>query len=51
MGGRIPTRPDVESNPPDVRQRLGEKKLIFMQLSAEQAKASQKVFDEIFRSK
>ena len=51
MGGRVPTRPDVDSNPPDVRQRLGEKKLIFMQLSAEQAKASQKIFDEIFRGK
>jgi iron(III) transport system substrate-binding protein len=51
IGGRIPTRVDVESNPPDVRARLGEKKLIFMQLSAEQAKASQKTFDEIFRKR
>ena len=51
LGGRIPTRPDVASNPPDVRARLGGKKLIFLQLSADQAKASQKTFDEIFRKR
>jgi iron(III) transport system substrate-binding protein len=51
MGGRVPTRPDTPSNPPDVRARLGAKKLIFMQLSADQAKASQKTFDEIFRGR
>jgi ABC-type Fe3+ transport system substrate-binding protein len=51
LGGRIPTRPDVPSNPSDVRARLGAKKLIFLQLSAEQAKASQKTFDEIFRKR
>jgi len=51
MGGRVPTRADVESNPADVRARLGAKKLIFVQLSAEQAKASQKTFDEIFRGR
>ncbi len=51
MGGRVPTRPDVEANPPDVRARLASKKLIFMELSAEQAKASQKIFDEIFRGR
>jgi iron(III) transport system substrate-binding protein len=49
LGGRIPTRPDVESNPKDVRERLAKKKIIFVQLSAQQAKASQKVFDEIFK--
>ncbi len=51
QGGRVPTRPDVPSNPLDVRARLGAKKLIFLQLSAEQAKASQKIFDEIFRNR
>ena len=49
MGGRIPTRLDVESNPKDVREKLSQKKVIFVQLSADQAKASQKIFDEIFR--
>jgi iron(III) transport system substrate-binding protein len=49
MGGRVPTRLDVESNPKDLRQRMNEKKVIFLQHSAEQAKASQKAFDEIFK--
>jgi hypothetical protein len=49
MGGRVPTRLDVESNPKDLRQRMNEKKVLFVQHSAEQAKASQKVFDEIFK--
>ena len=48
-GGRIPTRLDVDSNPKDVRARMAQKKIIFVQLSAEGAKASQKIFDEIFK--
>ena len=49
VGGRIPTRLDVASNPEDVRAKMAQKKIIFVQLSAEQAKASQKIFDEIFK--
>ena len=49
MGGRVPTRLDVESNPPDLRRRMNEKKVLFVQLSAEQSKESQKLFDEIFK--
>jgi iron(III) transport system substrate-binding protein len=49
MGGRVPTRLDVESNPPDLRRRMNEKKVRFVQLSAEQSKESQKLFDEIFK--
>jgi iron(III) transport system substrate-binding protein len=48
-GGRIPTRLDVDSNPKDVREKLSQKKVIFVQLNADQMKASQKVFDDIFR--
>jgi len=48
-GGRVPTRLDVESNPKDLRQRMAEKKVIFLQHTTEQSKASQKLFDEIFR--
>ena len=48
-GGRIPTRLDVDSNPKDVREKLSQKKVIFVQLNAEQMKSSQKVFDEIFK--
>ena len=51
LGGRIPTRLDVESNPADVRARMAQRKIMFVQLSAEQAKAAQKTFDEIFRPK
>ncbi len=50
-GGRIPTRLDVESNPKDVRQRLAEKKIIFLQQTPDETKASQKMFDEIFRAR
>ncbi len=49
MGGRVPTRLDVESNPPDLRRRMNEKKVRFVQLSAEQSKESQKLFDDIFK--
>lgn len=49
MGGRIPTRPDVATNPPDVRAKMMQKKVIFVQMSAEQVKTSQKEFDEIFK--
>ena len=50
-GGRIPTRLDVDSNPKDVRERMLQKKVIFVQLNAEQMKVSQKLFDDIFRPK
>ena len=48
-GGRVPTRLDVESNPKDLRQRMNEKKVVFLQHTTEQSKASQKLFDEIFK--
>ena len=48
-GGRIPTRADVESNPKDVRERLGQKKIVFLMQNPEETKASQRIFDEIFR--
>ena len=50
-GGRIPTRADVASNPTDVRQRLAEKKIVFLMQNPEETKASQKIFDEIFRAR
>jgi ABC-type Fe3+ transport system substrate-binding protein len=48
IGGRVPTRLDVESNPKDLRQRMNEKKVIFLQHTAEQAKASFKGEDDHF---
>ncbi len=51
MGGRVPTRLDVESNPKDVRERMNEKKVIFLIHTAEEMKVRQRLFDEIFRPK
>ena len=48
-GGRIPTRLDVDANPKDVRQKLAEKKIVFLMQNPEETKAAQKVIDEIFR--
>ncbi len=47
--GRIPTRPDTPANPPDVVARLTAGKVVPMALSGDQIKASQKLFDEIFK--
>ena len=51
VGGRIPTRADVDSNPKDVRERLTRKKIVFLMQNPEETKASQKIFDEIFRAR
>ena len=49
--GRIPTRPDVEANPPDVVARLSAPKVLPYALSGDQLKASQRTFDEIFKKR
>ena len=49
--GRIPTRPDVTPNPPDVVSRLSAAKVLPYALSGDQVKASQKTFDEIFKKR
>ena len=49
--GRIPTRPDVTPNPPDVVARLSAAKVLPYALSGDQLKSSQKTFDEIFKKR
>jgi iron(III) transport system substrate-binding protein len=49
--GRIPTRPDVTPNPPDVVARLQQAKVMPYALSGDQIKASQRTFDEIFKKR
>ena len=46
--GRIPTRPDVTPNPPDVVARLSAAKVLPYALSGDQVKASQRTFDGLF---
>jgi iron(III) transport system substrate-binding protein len=49
--GRLPTRTDVETNPPGVIDRLSQKKIIVTISSAEQQKKMQTTFNEIFRGR
>jgi iron(III) transport system substrate-binding protein len=49
--GRIPTRPDVASNPPDVVGRLEKAKVLPYSLSGDQVKASQRTFQELFNKR
>ena len=49
--GRIPTRPDTPANPPDVVARLTAAKVIPYSLSGDQIKASQRLFDELFKKR
>ena len=49
--GRIPTRPDVPSNPPDVVSRLEKAKVLPYSLSGDQIKSSQRTFDELFKKR
>jgi iron(III) transport system substrate-binding protein len=47
--GRLPTRTDVETNPPGLIDRLQQKKVIVTISSAEQQKKMQTTFNELFR--
>ncbi len=47
--GRIPTRPDVESNPPGIVAALNKKKVITVSLSPEDEHKWQQRFNELFR--
>lgn len=49
--GRIPTRPDTPSNPPEVNQTLLKQKVITAVLSAAEQKRWQAEFQKLFRSK
>ena len=47
--GRLPTRRDVETNPPGIVDTLRRKKIIFTIASAEEQRKMQTTFNEIFR--
>ena len=49
--GRLPTRPDVATNPPGVMDVLGQKKIIVTISSAEVKRKMQRDFNAIFRPK
>ena len=49
--GRLPTRPDVDTNPPGVMDTLQQKKIIVTISSAEEQRKMQRDFNEIFRPK
>jgi iron(III) transport system substrate-binding protein len=49
--GRLPTRPDVVTNPPGVIDRLQQKKVIVTISTAEQQKKMQTTFNELFRAR
>jgi iron(III) transport system substrate-binding protein len=49
--GRIPTRPDTPSNPPDVSETLLKQKVIPAVLSAAEQKRWQSEFQKLFKSK
>ena len=47
--GRLPTRSDVETNPPGIIDLLRQKRIIVTNSSAEEQKKMQTTFNEIFR--
>jgi len=47
--GRLPSRPDVASNPPDVMDVLRQKKIVVPVTSANEQRKMQQTFNEIFR--
>ena len=49
--GRIPTRDDVESNPPGIVAAIHKKKVITVLLTADEEHKWQKRFDELFKGK
>jgi hypothetical protein len=49
--GRLPTRPDVPTNPPGVTEILNQKKVIAAVFSAEEQKKWSAEFNAIFRPK
>jgi iron(III) transport system substrate-binding protein len=49
--GRIPTRADVESNPPGIVAALSKKKVVTTLLSPEEEKKWQRQFDQLFKGR
>jgi iron(III) transport system substrate-binding protein len=49
--GRIPTRADVESNPPGIVAAMNTRKVITVLLTPEEERKWQKLFDQLFRGR
>jgi ABC-type Fe3+ transport system substrate-binding protein len=49
--GRIPTRADVETNPPGIVAAINKKKVITVLLTADEEHKWQKRFDELFKGR
>jgi iron(III) transport system substrate-binding protein len=49
--GRLPTRPDVQSNPPGVVDMLKQKKIVTVLLNPEEERQWQRTFQSIFRQR
>jgi ABC-type Fe3+ transport system substrate-binding protein len=49
--GRLPSRPDVPTNPPGVMDVLRRQKIVLTMSSAEEQRKMQQSFNEIFRSR
>ena len=49
--GRMPTRPDVPVNPPDITDRLKDRKILATIFSGEEQKKWQGLFKDIFKPK
>jgi iron(III) transport system substrate-binding protein len=49
--GRLPTRPDVASNPPGIVERLTQKKVMTVLMSPEEERKWQRQFDQLFKGR
>jgi iron(III) transport system substrate-binding protein len=49
--GRLPTRPDVTSNPPGLVERLTQKKVITVLMSPDEERKWQRQFDQLFKGR
>jgi iron(III) transport system substrate-binding protein len=49
--GRLPTRPDVASNPPGIIERLTQKKVITLLMSPDEERKWQRQFDQLFKGR
>jgi len=49
--GRIPTRPDVQSNPPGIVEAMNKKKVVTVLLTPEEERKWQRLFDQLFKGR
>ena len=49
--GRLPTRKDVQSNPPGVIEMLTQKKVVTVLMSPDEERKWQRQFDQLFKGR